>query len=84
MMSETYLGKNLYGFRRNRSNISQISTICQIIERERAQDLKATLFYVDFYKILNQWNDEVKDICLLKETVKAIMMTYYHMKALVH
>ena len=40
--------KNQKGFRRNRSTISQILTICQILESVRLNNLQATLLFVDF------------------------------------
>ena len=47
---DNILRKNQNDFRRNRSTISQISTIRRIIEDVLAKNLQATLLFVDFTK----------------------------------
>ena len=47
---EKIIRKNQKGFRRNQSTISQILTICWIMEGVYAKHLKATLLFVDFSK----------------------------------
>ena len=47
---DNILRKNQNGFRRNRSTTSQILTIRRILEGVRANNLQATLIFVDFTK----------------------------------
>ena len=44
------LRRNQNGFWRNRTIISEILTICRMIERVRAKIQEATLFFVYFFK----------------------------------
>ena len=79
------LRKNQNGFRRNRSTISQILTICRILEDVRAKNRQATLLFVDFTKALDSIHRGKMEQILLayglpKETVAAIMILYRNTK----
>ena len=72
-------GKNQNGFRKNRSTISQILSIHQVIKGVRAKNLEATLLFVDFSKTFDSINGgKMEKIQLAyglsKESVPAITM----------
>ena len=74
---ENMLRKNQNGFRRNRSTMSQILTICRILEGVRAKNLVATMLFVDFTKAFDSFHRGKMEQILLayglpKETVAAI------------
>ena len=73
------LRKNQNGFCRNQSTISQILTICWILEGICVISLKATLLFVDFSKAFGFICREKMEQILLaysltRETIEAIMM----------
>ena len=77
--------KNQNGFRRNRSTISQILTICRILEGVRAKDLQATILFVEFTLAFDSIHRGKMEQILLeysipKETVAAIMILYRNTK----
>ena len=47
---DNILGKNQNGFGKNKSTNSQILTIRRIVEGVRAENLQATLLFIDFTK----------------------------------
>ena len=78
-------GSNQNGFWRNRSTISQILTICRILEGESAKNVDATILFVDFTKASDSIHRGKLEQILLayalpKETVAAIMMPYRNTK----
>ena len=81
---EKILKKNQNGFHRNWSS-SQILTIHQILECVCANNLKATLLFVNFSKVFDSIHKgKMKQILLTyalpRETVAAIMMLYKNTK----
>ena len=81
---EPKIEKNQNGFRRNRSMKSQILTI-RLILGVRAENLEATILFVDFSKAFDFIDrgmmEQILLACgLLKETVTAIMMLYKNTK----
>ena len=83
------LRKNQNGFQRNQSIISQILTICRILEGVCAKNIEATLSFEDFSKafdFIHRW--KMKQMLLVyglpKETVTAIIMLYTNTKVKVH
>ena len=82
---DNILRKNQNGFRRNRSNTSQILTIRRILEGVRAKNLQATLLFVDFTKAFDSIHRGKMEQILLayglpKETVAAITILYRNTK----
>ena len=93
---DNILRKNQNGFRRNRSTTSQILTIRRILEGVRANNLQATLIFVDFtsdinicrlykYKAFDSIHRGKMEQILLaygipKETVAAITILYRNTK----
>ena len=82
---EKILRKNQNGFRRNRSTTSQILTIRRILEGIGAENLEATMLFVDFAKAFDFiCRGKMEQILLAnglpKETVAAIMMLYRNTK----
>ena len=78
---DNILRKNQNGFRRNRSTMSQILTICQILEGVHTKNLEATILFVNFTKAFDSIHRGKMEQILLayslpKETVEAIMMLY--------
>ena len=79
------LRKNQNGFQRNRSTISQILTICRILEGVRAKNIQVTLLFVDFTKAFDSIHRGKMEQILLaydlpKETVAAITILYRNTK----
>ena len=86
---DNILRKNQNGFRRNRSTMLQILTICQILEGVHAKNLEASILFVDFTKAFGSIHSGKMEQILLanvlpKETVTAIMMLYRNTKVKVH
>ena len=76
---ENILRKNLNGFWRNRSTMSQILTIHRILEGVCAKNLEATILFVDLTKAFDSIHkgkmEQILLACSLpKETVTAIMI----------
>ena len=65
--------------------MSQILTICRIIEGASAEILKATLLFIDFFQDI-RFHSKMKWLLqaygLPKETVTAVIMSYKNMKPL--
>ena len=86
---EKILRKNQNGFWRNRSMMSQILTIRQIVKGVHAKNLEATILFVDSAKAFDSIHrGKIEQIPLayglFKEKVTAIMMLYRNMKVKVH
>ena len=82
---EEIIRKNQNGFRRNRFTMSQILTICRILENVRAIDLEATILFVDFVRAfdsIHRGKMEQMPLAygLPKETYAAIRLQYRNMK----
>ena len=82
---DNILRKNQNGFRRNRSTTSQILTIRRILEVVRANNLQATLLFVDFIKAFDSIHRGKMEQILLayglpKETVAVITILYRNTK----
>ena len=76
---DNILRKNQNGSWRNRSTMSQILTICRILEGVRAKNLQATILFVAFTKAFDSIHrGKIEQILLTyglpKETIAAIMM----------
>ena len=76
---ENILRKKQNGFQRNRSTISQIFTIHQILEGVHAKNLEATISFVNFTKAFDSIHRGKMEQILItyslpKETVTAIMI----------
>ena len=86
---ENILRKNQNGLQRNRSTMSQILTICWILEGVHAKNLEATILFVNFTKAFDSIHRGKMEQILLtyglpKETITAIMMLYRNTKVKVH
>ena len=86
--TDNILRKNLNGFRRNRSMISQILTIRRILEGIQAKYLPATILFVDFTQAFDSIHSgKMKQILLgygvSKETITAITILYKNTKVIV-
>ena len=82
---DNILRKKQNGFRRNRSTPSQILTISRMLEGIRAENLLATLLFVDFTKAFDSiYRGKMEQILLAyglpKETVAAITILYRNTK----
>ena len=82
---ESILRKNLNGFRRNWSTLSQIFTIRRNQVSVRAKNLEATILFIDFSKAFDSTHrGKMEKIFLAyglpKKTIAAIMMLYKNTK----
>ena len=82
---ENILRKNQNGFWRNRSKMSQILIIRQILGSVHVKNLEATILFVDFAKAFDSIHRGKReqillDYCLPKETITAIMMLHCNTK----
>ena len=82
---ENILRKNQDGFQRNRSTMSKILIIRQILEGVRAKNQEAIILFVDFAKAFDSVHRGNMEQILLayglpKETIAAIMMLYSNLK----
>ena len=78
---EKILGRNQYGFRWKRSSPSQILTLSLVQEGIRANNLEATILFVDFSKVFDSIvRGKIEQILLAKENVAVKIILYKNMK----